>query len=70
MSKQEFYSMALLIKSISSAQDAKLHFMTMTGVMHLHVEYPNAELVSARFASKTVAEMLILTSTLVTEVSY
>ena len=69
MSKREYYSMTLLIKSISSAQDAKLHFMTMTDVMHSDVVCPNAELVFALYASRTAVKMLMPISTLVMKVS-
>ena len=65
MSKQEYYSMTSLIKSISSAQDAKLHFMTMMDAMHSDVLCPNVELVSALYASRTAAKMLMPISTLV-----
>lgn len=70
MSKQEYYSMTLLIKSISSAQDAKLHFMTTTDATHSDVVCPNVELVSALSASRTVAKMLMPISTLVMKVSH
>ena len=69
MSKQGYYSMTLLIKSISSAQDAKLHFMTMTDAMHSDVVCLNVELVSAPYASGTAAKMLMPISTLAMQVS-
>ena len=62
--------MTLLIKSISSAQDAKLRFMTMTDVTHSNVVCPNVELVSALYASRTAAKMLMPISTLVMQVSH
>ena len=68
MSEQEFYSMTLLIKSISSAHGAKPRFTTMTDATHSDVVCQNVEPVSAPFASRTVAKTLMPTSTLITKV--